>query len=335
MATRLRTQYLLAFALAALVPVAVLGLVEFVLFQRALPEREQEMLDDHLRLADLLASNLRYELNLVLDPVQKAADLRSALTRQNSAGQDGALARLMSTTPLFRHLLLVDGRRRVIASAKPTLWRGQVLPASVFPIGGAAGPVYYSPVFASIYDGAPLAAIAVAYPTFERGALVSLLDLGIIESQVRTQSTANRRIWVVDRTGRPLAHAQGQLAPSSTALADLPPVRQVLKNQRGTVRYEQSVDGERVEQLAAFAPSVRGDARAHRRGGGGQPPPACQPHRRKRQARTGHRSDRRRGAGLRCVRAPAHCQPGALVAIGQPAGHPGPLAGTAAARRPR
>ncbi|BAC88755.1 sensor histidine kinase [Gloeobacter violaceus] len=254
MATRLRTQYQLAFALAALVPVAVLGLVEFALFRRALPEREQAVLDDHLRLADLLASNLRYELNLVLEPVQKAADPRSALTRLRSAEQDGALARLMSTTPLFRHLLLVDGRRRVTASAKPTLWRGRVLPASVFPTTGAAGPVYYSSVFASIYDGAPLAAIAVAYPTFERGALVSLLDLGAIESQVRSQSTADRQIWVVDRTGHTLAHSQGQLALSGAVPTELPPVRQVLKNRRGTARYEQPVDSDRVEQLAAFAP---------------------------------------------------------------------------------
>lgn len=250
MATHLRTQYLLAFGLAAILPVAVLGVLEFSFFQKALPEREQQVLDDNLRLADLLAANLRYELNLVLDPVQKAADPGASLTRLATLSRDAALARLMSTTPLFRHLFLVDPRRQVVASAKSSLWTGQQLPPSVFPPSAHPVPVYYSTVFRSIYDGAPLAAVAVAYPTFARGALVSLLDLSVLESQMQSQSTANRRVYVVDQTGQVLADSQGTRVGES--LANQPSVRAMLTTRRGTLRFQQTGEGENPGQLAAF-----------------------------------------------------------------------------------
>jgi len=249
---RLRTQYLCIFALASVVPVAALGIVELNLVNRVLPAREQEELQDNLHLADLVSSNLRYELNLVLEPVQKATDPAFGLAERQGGDRDDALARLVSTTPLFRHLFVVDPQRRVLASARPSLWRGQQLPAPVFPQRSAQGPVYYSPGFRSIYDAAPLAAIAVAFPTFEKGALVSLLDLSALQSQVEEQSTVHRQVMVVDQTGRPLAHPN--LRALGVDLKRLPPVRSVLAGGRGTLRFDDVVAGESVTQLSSYAP---------------------------------------------------------------------------------
>ncbi len=248
MLTRLRTQYLFFFVLAAVLPVLVLGIVELSLFRRMSSGREAAVLQDNLQLADLMSSNLRYELNLVLEPTQKAAGTVPDLLQLPPPEQDAALARAMSTTSLFRHLLLVDGRGRVLASARPTLWRNQQLPAAVFPARASIRPVHYSPVFGSIYDAASLAAIAYAYPRFERAALVSLLDLSTIEAQISAQSGPRRQVRVVDQTGRVL----GQRVRGATDFSRLAPVQAVLRGERGTARFREP-GGEAV-QLGAYAP---------------------------------------------------------------------------------
>lgn len=248
---RLRTQYLLFFTLAAVLPIVALGLIELSVFQRALPQREQEAMQNNLRLAELIASNLRYELNLVLDPVQKGA--AADLVRLPRPAQDAALARLVSTTPLFRHLFLVDAGRRVRASAKPTLWLGQRLPEDVFPARTDSKPVHYSSVFLSVYDAAPLAAVAYAYPAYDRAALVSLLDLSAFEERVRTRPGSREQIVVVDQTGQALAHSEPQ-GVRTDDLGSLLPVKFVLQGRSGTVKYRQSVEGEPVFWLGAYTP---------------------------------------------------------------------------------
>ncbi|AGY59291.1 ATP-binding protein [Gloeobacter kilaueensis] len=246
MVTRLRTQYLFFFALAAVVPVLVLGIVEFSLLQRDVPEREQRVLDENQRLADLLAANLRYQLNLVLDPVQRAAGSSAAPTSRPTGG---TLSQWMSTTPLFRHLLLVE-RRRVVASARSTLWLGRLLPPAALPgPGNRPAAVFYSPMFPSLYDGAPLAAVVVAFPDFSRSALVGLLDLNVLDSQLQVQATPTRRVAIVDQTAQALAFAaQPRTVPIGADLSRLAPVKAVLRGHRGTLRLPESGD------LAAFSP---------------------------------------------------------------------------------
>ncbi len=249
---RLRTQYLLFFVGAAVIPLVVLGLIEWTNAQRLLPKQEQAALQKDLRLAQLLSRNLRYELNLVLDPIQKGAP-QIALERRSRPDQNAALGRLMSTTPLLQHLFLVDEQRRVIASAKPTLWIGQTLPEAIFPLDLAQGPVYYSPVFRSAEDGAPLAAISYAYPSFKKGALVCLLDLNaLLADQLQNQPDQREQLYLIDQTGQPLVEPDRRRGAMD--LRALPPVKAVLAGKTGTLKFQTIREGQTENQLAAHVP---------------------------------------------------------------------------------
>jgi PAS domain S-box-containing protein len=100
MFTRLRTQYLLFFALAAILPVLVLGLVEVQMYERSLPQREQEVLQEQQQYADLFANNLRFTLAKVTDPLQALPAIQTLAITQSSAR---------------RQVFVVDGEGRTLS----------------------------------------------------------------------------------------------------------------------------------------------------------------------------------------------------------------------------
>lgn len=203
----LRTALLRRLALAALVPVALLGMWELMSAYRA----ERQRLTDQLQMSAMLSATA------VDDFVQAQLAGVSLLASEprKESGWDADLLRLRAQYPALRTTLVTDARGRIVASSPTGNWLNQrVEDRDYFKVPARTGKPYLSDAFTGRgYASDPL--VAVSAPVFEDGYFAGVVEGSIwVDSFTRMRSAELQQrgfeMLILDRE-RHVVHATAGL----------------------------------------------------------------------------------------------------------------------------
>jgi len=231
----LRKALTLNFILAAIVPLAITGLIALHIFSRTI---EREISTGNIQVARALAGEVE---RFLAEPVRilELVNERAAFQRKEgrTPPPDAFLNLLVGRFPVFERIEIVDehGVIRHVAPPNPERIKTFLSGQPFFEDARATRHPVFSETFVSSATGRPT--IALVIPG-KKSFAVGYLNLAALNGIVDHVILGKGAYAVIsDRLGRIIAHPDERLVEERVSIKNIEPIRRALTGQRGTFRY--------------------------------------------------------------------------------------------------